>query len=161
MPIYVNAKSTQNNELFADCGTEKIAGNHANLHACAVKDFAYVYDYQLFFHQPMSHFGTPNHSTFQHELSLVLPNYQPLQAMLMSLSNAHQSISTLTINQTRRASSEQEEITGQLIGTNGAIKQFNIMSLENSGRIIIKMLFEKLTHEDKLTQKSGLLQSTH
>lgn len=161
MPIYVQAQTTQQDELFSECGSAKISGNLSNTSACAGENFAYVYDYQVFFNQPMNAFGNPSFAPFHHELSLVVPNYQPLQALLMTLGNDHKTIKQLTLNSTKRANSAQEEVIGQLTAHNGMLKQFNLFSQESSGRIVIKLLFEKLIHEDKLTQKSGLLQSNH
>lgn len=160
MPIYVSAQTQQSNDLFSDCGSKAIAGNLANTTSVAGQNYCFVYHYQLHLSQPMNHFGSQAAAApFEQELVLILPNYQPIQPLLFNVSNEHQTISNLTLNITRRESSKSETLIGQLTGKNGVVKSFNCSSGDQLGQLCIRLLFEKLTHEDKQTQKSGVLQT--
>lgn len=154
--LYANATTEQNDAIFAECGGKTIAGNAANTGTTAGKDFCLVHSAHLNVEQPhdtqTSDYHTAQH---HHSLTLVVPNYQPLQAMLMNVINERKVIATLTLNAVQRHAKGQS-LMGQTIAKKGVLAHY-VLGFETGGDIALTFYFDQFTHDNKLTQTSGAL----
>lgn len=154
--LYVSATTEQNDIIFAECGSKTIAGNAANTGSVAGKDFCLVHSAHLNVEQPHDHQTSDYHTAqHQHNLTLVVPNYQPLQAMLMNVINERKVIATLTLNTAQRHAKGQS-LMGQTIAKKGILANY-VLGFETGSDIALTFHFEQLTHDNKLTQTSGAL----
>ena len=164
MPTYVKAITTQNDELFLNCGTKEIAGNNTNLNMeCAGPHFSLVSSAQLRLSQPFDASASSfNNARFTHGLTLIVPNYQPIQSMMLNAINEQKVIQELMLNTVAiRPNASRQTLIGQYIASNGILLDYICDPTGNGlGRISLSFVFEKVLHTNMITNTSGLAQTT-
>ena len=164
MPTYVRAISLENDELFPKCGTREIAGNWYNLNKeCAGENFSLVYAVAVRVGQPYDVGADSfNKSRFNHSLTITVPNYQPVQSMILNMMNEQKTIHTLTLNTVQiRPGASKQTLIGQYSAENGIVVDYVCDPTSNGmGRITATMVFEKLNHNNLITHTSGYLKTT-
>lgn len=162
MAQYVQATTQQNDQLFAKCGTRDIANASSNVSAVAGEHFSIVHESNFSIVQPHDQSGNrANSAAFQHQVVIVVPDYEPTQSMVLNVLNERKTIQTLTLNATRR-NGGVDKLVGQYVAENGLLASYsrNNATTDGLGSITLTFVFEKIRHEDKLTQTSGYLQTT-
>ncbi len=162
MPQYVQAITVNNQQLFPKCGTREVAGTVSNIGNTAGGDFSYVYESIFSVVQPHNHSGnSSNSAAFQHQITIVVPDYEPIQSAALNLLNEHNTVQKLVLNATRRdGTGAQDKLTGQYTAENGLLVNYHRANSEGRGSIVLTFVFEKITHEDKVGLSSGLLKTT-
>lgn len=164
MLTYAQAVSTQNDELFLKCGTKAIAGRIASeKSAGSGPDFTVVLDSHITIIQPYHITGSnSNNSQFIHQISLVVPNYQPIQSMVLNFMNQKQTVDTLTLNFVAVVPhGSGRALAGQYVFTNGFISHYSAQpGAMGEGTLLLAFVFEKMEHNDLLSHTSGQLSTT-
>lgn len=164
MPTYVQAITTQNDQLFLNCGTRAIAGNLSNINEeCAGPHFSLVNSVGIRLNQPFdSNASSFNNARFTHAITFIVPNYQPIQSMMLNVINEQKVIDELKLNTVGiRPNSSRQALIGQYIATNGILLDYLCDPTGNGlGRISLAFVFEKIIHTNMISNTSGIVKTT-
>ena len=159
MPTYVQATTESGSELFPNCGGKEIAGNVSNLGEGAGANYSLVYSTNMSLYTPFSTQAHSNNRTaYQSLITVVVPNYEPIQSMILNLVAQNDVISKLVIsNVTRKPGNNgSTRQVSQYTAENGTLVSSDTdMSANGAGTINLSFVFEKVSHENKLSNTSG------
>lgn len=168
MPYYVQITSEKNKEITVGCGEDKIAGRLANVSKNAGPNFSYVYAFELNIAQPHNEHGAGNISSAPalHTVSLTLPDYEPIAAMVLPVMQQQDKITKLIFNQT--SNQQNGQLLGQYEMSNGMIIDYKHIiddqrlpdAQKQRGHINLVLKFEQITYSDHITNKQGVINTT-
>ena len=167
MPYYVEIETTTYGNLTAKCGTADVAKRLSNVNAgVAGPDFAYVYSFDLKVEQPHNQSGaaTSSSAPFQNEITLVVPDYEPLSTCALNTINGHDVIKQLTLNLTAREAGK-ETLLNQYIMTDGILvskrhvvrDQRDQDAQRHRGEMELTFKFQQIVGNDKVANTQGTL----
>ena len=164
MPTYVQAVTTQNDQLFLRCGTSEVAGNQAsNGSEGSGSDFSLVLASSFKVIQPYDQ-AASSYNTAQcvHELNIAVPNYQPIQSMVLNIMNERKTIAELFLNYVAiKPGGQKRQLIGQYAFTNGILTAYDAEPSGNGEKSIgLTFVFEKVVHTNYATDTSGFLTVT-
>ena len=159
MPTYVQATTESGSELFPNCGGKEIAGNVSNLGEAAGANYSLAYSANISLATPFStQAHSKNRTNPQYVIDIVVPNYEPIQSMLLNMMAENDVVSKLVISNTMRKPGNTVSIrqVSEYTAENGTLVSYDgDMSANATGSITMEFVFEKLHHENKLTNTSG------
>lgn len=169
MPFYVDIQTQSCGSVTAHCGTQQIADRASNTdeQSGAGADRSLVNRFRFELVQAHDQTGNSSLAPFTHQLTLFLPDYEPLISAATNVINKHDLITKLVLNATRRINSDSESVTQSYTMTNGILTQFNHQvldqrdgqNLQHRGEVILGFRFQHIQTDDKLTQTVGVLNS--
>jgi hypothetical protein len=158
MPIYCEAKSANQGELFPECATPIIAGRNANTKA--KKDMTLVLDYGW----NIISTSSSHHSSSLFTMHLVVPAYQPTISAVFNVLNHKDEIERLQLS-VLGGLAQRDQLIGLYTATDGQIVSANLVhshdSSDSGGKLSIMMSFDKIIHDNKMTSTSGVISSTN
>ena len=164
MPSYVQAATTQNDQLFLRCGTAEVSGNLAsNDSEGSGADFSLVLAANFNVLQPYDvNANSYNTAGFSHLLTVVIPNYQPVQSMALNIMNERKTVAELILNYVAiKPGGVRRQLVGQYSFTNGILTGYDCQPGGNGeGQIALSFVFEKMTHTNFATNTAGSMTTT-
>lgn len=158
MPIYCEAKSASYGELFPECATPTIAGRNANTKA--KNDTTLVLDYGW----NIASTDSNHHSGILFTMHLVVPAYQPTISAVFNVLNHKDEIKSLQLS-VLGCHAQRDQLVGLYTATNGQVISANLIhsqdSSDSGGKLSILMAFNKIIHDNKITNTSGIISSTN
>ena len=169
MPYYVEVETTSYGNLTAKCGTADVAKRLSNVNSSvAGPDFAYVYSFNLNVEQPHNEAGaaTSSSAPFQNQLTLVVPDYEPLSSCALNTINGHDVIKQLTLNITARDAGK-ETLLNQYVMTDGILvakrhvvrDQRDADAQRHRGEVELTFKFQEIVSNDKVSNTQGTIKT--
>ena len=164
MLTYVQANTPQDDELFLKCGTKAVAGRIASAKSAGSGDnFSTVLNSNLQIIQPYDFTANSfNTANFLHQLTIVVPNYQTIQAMALNIMSFKQTIHSLVLNSVAVTSTGSgRELICQYQLHNGFITHYDCQpGAFGEGTITFGFVFEKIAYSDWATNTSGQMSTS-
>ena len=161
MPAYVSIETKNLKEIFKNCGTPAVAGRNSNMQNELGADFSLVLSHS--FDIVSQNSSSTNHFSWKFMLSV--PAYAPSKSALINLMNQKEPIEKMTlIIADRNASGGKNTIKEKYIAENGSVEfvsmSDNNIGSDGYGKISIIIDFEKMMHENLVSNTSGHIQTT-
>lgn len=164
MPSYAQAVTNQEDQLFLRCGTKEVAGNLASeASEGSGADFALVLAANFNVLQPYDlNANSYNAAGFSQLLTVVVPNYQPVQSMALNIMNERKTIAKLILNYVAiKPGGVRRQLVGQYTFSNGILTSYDCQPGGNGeGQIALSFVFEKMAHANLATHTAGSMTVT-
>ncbi len=167
MPVYSQAKSENQGELFNTCSTETVAERNSSANTFNNDHYSLVKSYSFY----LAAQGSNHTENFTFALDMTVPAYPPAVAAAMNIANNKDKIETLVIKEIKRAGTTAKgKLVSEITATNGALTYVSVIrpNLDGSekpikdtyGSLKLTFKFEKMTFDDKVSNSLGLIKTS-